>query len=429
MVDVFDPNKIENTEFASRSGISGRDAFSVPRAKVSARQLPGELIQAVGSGVLSRFGVDRPLRIERRQAQLTQGTIQDARQIKRAIENENTNEAISILVDRMNILDRMGEDTSDTRMLRDALVAGRPDVVMREVNTFLNNLPVEYIDPDMVTEQGQMISRRAGGAPTAEAVGGFQVKPAEPQDQYRPLTAEERTAFGIPDTGSYRINIRTGKPERIGSDPLVRIGDETDPYQQMQLDALASMLPDREEMQANRQAIDTFGKVEQMASLLNKNDMSGAERLFRSAFPDLSIAFGDDQGLLAAADAIRTQVAPQMRVAGSGSTSDMEFKAYLGSLPSLIQSPAGRDLLVETFRPAKERAQKRMELFRQYGTGKITVQQYLEEIEKLDSQELYTTDQKRRINGIAGTQIFQVAPAVFQEDPNDPSIVRVNENG
>ena len=220
MVDVFDPNKIENTEFTSRSGMGSRDAFSVPRARVSARQLPRDIMQAVGSGVLSSFGVDRPLRVEKRQAQLTQGTIQDARQIKRAIENENTNEAISILVDRMNILDRMGEDISDTRMLRDALVAGRPDVVMRELNTFLNSLPVEYVDPDMVTEQGQMISRRAGGAPTAEAVGGFQVKPVkpeEPQDQYRPLTQNEIAAYSLDPEGSYRMNARTGKVEKIGS--------------------------------------------------------------------------------------------------------------------------------------------------------------------------------------------------------------------
>lgn len=214
MVDVYDPNKVENTEFTSRSGMGSRDAFSVPRARVSARQLPRDIMQAVGSGVLSGFGVDRPLRVEKRQAQLTQGTIQDARQIKRALENENTNEAISILVDRMNILHRMGEDESDTRMLRDALVAGRPDVVMREVNTFLNNLPVEYIDPDMVTEQGQMISRRAGGAPTAEAVGGFEVKPEE---QYRPLTEGEIALYRLDPKGSYRMNVRTGKPERIGS--------------------------------------------------------------------------------------------------------------------------------------------------------------------------------------------------------------------
>lgn len=217
MVDVFDPNKIENTEFTSRSGMGSRDAFSVPRARVSARQLPRDIMQAVGSGVLSGFGVDRPLRVEKRQAQLTQGTIQDARQIKRAIENENTNEAISILVDRMNILDRLGEDTSDTRMLRDALVAGRPDVVMREVNTFLNSLPVEYIDPNMVTEQGQMISRRVGGAPTAEAVSGFEVKPEEPEDQFRPLTQNEIAAYSLDPEGSYRMNTRTGKVERIGS--------------------------------------------------------------------------------------------------------------------------------------------------------------------------------------------------------------------
>ncbi len=354
----------------------------------------------------------------RRQQQLLQGTIQDAQSIQQAIQGEDMPKAVDILVDRMNVLEKLGEDTSDTKMLRDALVGGRPDIVMGEINTFLSSLPKQTIDPEMITDQGQMITQRLGGAPTAQTVGGYQ-----PAESYRAMTDEERTSFGIPAGVPSRMNVQTGKPETMGGGGInINTSPESPAFsEQMQQRTMEGFLPTRESLNEQRMAITTFGKVEQMANSLNAQDMSGAEKVVRSMFPDLSISLADPNGFLAVADSLRTQVAPQMRVAGSGSTSDTEFKAYLGSLPSLLQSVEGRQVLVESFRPAAERAKQKIELARKFATGQMTFQEYLDQDLALDEGNLYSDAQKRKINRISGQVIFDLGTPVFTP-PLDGSI-------
>ena len=358
---------------------------------------------------------------ERRQQQLLQGTIMDAQAIQKAIQNEDMPKAVDVLVDRMNVLEKLGEDTSDTKMLRDALVGGRPDIVMGEINTFLSSLPKQTIDPKMITSQGQMVTQRLGGAPTAQTVGGYQ-----PAESYRAMTDQERTSFGIPTGVPSRMNVQTGKPETMGGGGInINTSPESPAFSdQMQQRTMEGFLPTRESLNEQRMAIATFGKVEQMANSLNAQDMSGAEKVLRSMFPDLSISLADPNGFLAVADSLRTQVAPQMRVAGSGSTSDIEFKAYLGSLPSLLQSVDGRQVLVESFRPAAERAKQKIELARKFATGQMTFQEYLDQDLALDEGNLYSDAQKRKINRISGQVIFDLGTPVFTP-PSDGSITPV----
>lgn len=45
------------------------------------------------------------------------------------------------------------------------------------------------------------------------------------------------------------------------------------------------------------------------------------------------------------ANSIRSRLAPTLRVAGSGATSDFEAKQFLNAIPSLIQTPQGRELM------------------------------------------------------------------------------------
>lgn len=360
------------------------------------------------------------LRKQRQQkdARLLQATALDARSIQEAIQNENMPKAIDILVDRMNLLEQMGEDTSDTKMLRDALVGGRPDIVMGEINTFLNALPKQTIDPKMITEQGQMVTQRLGGDPTAQSIQGY-----EPAEKYRPMTREERTSFGIPEGVPSRMNTQTGKPETMDSGGInINTAPSSPAFSdQMRQRTMEGFIPTRESLNEQRMAINTFGKVEQMANSLNAQDMSGAERVLRNMFPDLSVSLADPNGFLTVAESLRTQVAPQMRVAGSGSTSDMEFKAYLGSLPSLLQSVEGRQVLVESFRPAADRAQQKIELARKFAIGEITFQQYLDQDLALDQGNLYSDAQKRKINRITGQVIFDLGTPVFNP-PQDGSI-------
>tara|TARA_R110001632_G_scaffold231801_1_gene371098 strand:+ start:210 stop:1556 length:1347 start_codon:yes stop_codon:yes gene_type:complete len=355
---------------------------------------------------------------KQKEFKLLQATALDARSIQDAIQSENMPKAVDILVDRMNLLEQMGEDTSDTKMLRDALVSGRPDIVMGEINTFLSSLPKQTIDPKMLTDQGQMVTQRLGGAPTAQTVGGYQ-----PAESYRAMTDQERTSFGIPTGVPSRMNVQTGKPETMGGGGInINTSPNTPAFSdQMQQQAMEGFIPTRESLNEQRMAITTFGKVEQMANSLNAQDMSGAERIVRSMFPDLSISMADPNGIQAVADSLRTQVAPQMRVAGSGSTSDIEFKAYLGSLPSLLQSMEGRQILVESFRPAAERAKQKIELARQFAIGEMSFQQYLDADLQLDEGNLYSDAQKRKINRISGQVIFDLGAPVFTP-PSDGSI-------
>lgn len=144
---------------------------------------------------------------------LLQATALDARNIQKAIQNEDMPKAVDVLVDRMNLLEQMGEDTSDTKMLRDALVGGRPDIVMGEIDTFLKSLPEQVIDPKMVTKGGQMFTQRLGSDPTARTVAGFA---PEVEDNYRPMSPEELAAYRLPPDAPYRFNMKTNKPEYMG---------------------------------------------------------------------------------------------------------------------------------------------------------------------------------------------------------------------
>jgi hypothetical protein len=72
-------------------------------------------------------------------------------------------------------------------------------------------------------------------------------------------------------------------------------------------------------------------------------------------------ALGINPGQVSAADlaqSLVTQAAPRMRAPGSGSTSDMEFKAYMNALPSLASSEQGRQLMATYSTAFAERSAK-----------------------------------------------------------------------
>ena len=223
-------------------------AFNVPTPKRTIKDRFQDYGAAVSSDVTGRNVVSP---YQRRQQQLLQGTIMDAQAIQKAIQNEDMPKAVDVLVDRMNVLEKLGEDTSDTKMLRDALVGGRPDIVMGEIDTFLKSLPEQVIDPKMLTKGGQFVTRRLGGDPTAQTVAGF--TPEEPDKPATLRALEERARLaGIPEGseqykrfmefggGSYQETAKLGVKYRNGTiinypafgDPIVyengvRITDPT----------------------------------------------------------------------------------------------------------------------------------------------------------------------------------------------------------
>ncbi len=200
----------------NRSASSQDNFRPIPREEPSFLAKAGAFAKGFGLGsVGAGEGYVQSLRDQRQQKdmQLLQATVMDANSIQDAIRKENIPKAVDILVDRMNLLEEGGEDYEDTKMLRDALIGGRPDIVMGEIDTFLNNLPKQTIDPKLLTDQGQMVTQRLGGAPEASTVAGFT---PEAEDNYRPMSPEELAAYRLPPDAPYRFNMKTNKPEYMG---------------------------------------------------------------------------------------------------------------------------------------------------------------------------------------------------------------------
>lgn len=62
------------------------------------------------------------------------------------------------------------------------------------------------------------------------------------------------------------------------------------------------------------------------------------------------------------ANTVQTKLAPQMRAAGSGATSDFEMKAYMATIPTLATTEQGRELLGKYAQRISDRAQARAEI-------------------------------------------------------------------
>lgn len=72
------------------------------------------------------------------------------------------------------------------------------------------------------------------------------------------------------------------------------------------------------------------------------------------------------------ANTIQAKLAPQMRAAGSGATSDLEMKMFLRAIPTFATSEDGRELMAKYTRRISDRAQIRAEIVSDIeGSGKL----------------------------------------------------------
>jgi hypothetical protein len=183
----------------------------------------------------------------------------------------------------------------------------------------------------------------------------------EPKESFRPLSAEEKTQLGLPKDQSFQIS-SSGKIDQVSKGELVKniIGkgdSELEKLDAQQISAMSAKATSANEFARTASAIDT----------LLKGKGGGAVVKVGS---DIATALGlpsDTASANALATAFQTRAATQVRAAGSGSTSDIEFKAYLSVFPSLANTEQGRTLMAKGLQAFAERdaliEQKARELF------------------------------------------------------------------
>ena len=174
----------------------------------------------------------------------------------------------------------------------------------------------------------------------------------------RPLTAEERQAFGIPE-GTGAAMGSDGKPFGIGgARTQVNVdtkgaGKFSEKANELQAKRYAEMVEVADNAVPLRADIDTMaGLAEQITTGKLAGARLGLAQYAQAAGLD-SIAnslTNGKMGEMEAFTALADKLTPRMRVPGSGATSDAEGRAFKNSLPSLLKSPGGNTIIADTFR-------------------------------------------------------------------------------
>ena len=171
----------------------------------------------------------------------------------------------------------------------------------------------------------------------------------EPKESFRPLSAEEKTQLGLPKDQSFQIS-SSGKIDQVSRGELVKNiidkgSNELEKLDAQQIAAMSAKATSASEFARNAAAIDTLLKGKGGGTVVKV----GADLATALNLPS------DTASANALATALQTRGATQVRAAGSGSTSDLEFKAYLSVFPSLANTEQGRALMAKGLQAFAER--------------------------------------------------------------------------
>lgn len=114
--------------------------------------------------------------------------------------------------------------------------------------------------------------------------------------------------------------------------------------------------------------------INNLRQLSGRIGNQGATADAKEALGPYATALGIDiNGLsdVQAYSSIIQRLAPQQRAPGSGSTSDIEFKGFLKSLPAASQHPAAREMTINTMEALARDEVARGEIARKVATGEI----------------------------------------------------------
>jgi hypothetical protein len=167
---------------------------------------------------------------------------------------------------------------------------------------------------------------------------------AEPGAGFRPVTAAERTTYGLPAGVPFQVG-PDGKITEVTRGPLAQVTVDTGKREAMALKELD--VPRAKEFSDAAASARQLARDSRVISNLLKGKGGGAAIKLTT---DLMRNFGFETDTVAAndlANALATRGAVQIRAPGSGGTSDLEFRSYLQAFPSLSNTERGRELMAK----------------------------------------------------------------------------------
>lgn len=182
-----------------------------------------------------------------------------------------------------------------------------------------------------------------------------------------------------------------GTTVNVGGSAQSELSKKTDAEEATALGAILKALPKAAAVTAD---LDLLTEVLQYAP---QDPISGR---IAQLFPGVSSAG-------AAAQSIIKRVAPSLRVEGSGSTSDIEYKGMLESLPSLVNYPEANMAIAGMMRAKAQLDIERGNIVRQWQDSDRSpeaTQAMRNALTELDTRSIMTPETRRLISGMSGAE-------------------------
>ena len=191
----------------------------------------------------------------------------------------------------------------------------------------------------------------------------------EPKESFRPLSAEEKKTFGLPQDQSFQIS-SSGKIDQVTKGALVKnvIGGEEGAFVKKSQEKLAENYVTIAD--SGRTARRSLSDITRLESLLEKTP-TGFGASAKLAAGNIGIA---TKGLseLQAADALINKLVPQQRPPGSGTMSDADLELYKKSVVRIINQPGANKLIIESTKDINNYIVKEADIANQVLNGKIS---------------------------------------------------------
>lgn len=146
------------------------------------------------------------------------------------------------------------------------------------------------------------------------------------------------------------------------------------------------------------QAQGRLADIQQLREISNRVGSPGAVAGVLERVGPVATALGiniDGLSDIQAFNAVIQRIAPQLRVSGSGATSDLEFRGMLRASPSLLTEPAARTAILDTMEAFTRRSIAESEIAKRLATEEITRQQAEQQLRALpDPMQSFRTWQR-----------------------------------
>ena len=157
--------------------------FQSPPQQQSKLQKFGEMLGGFGAGVQGRgqeYLADLQERRAEEEKKRLSAMVKDAKQVYDFINRGDVNNAEALIQDRVQMINRLGGDPSDTARIGSMLQSGNIGLAKQELETFLRPfMPTETVKAADVVDGQRVVIDPLTGETRAEPILGFQAAPEE----------------------------------------------------------------------------------------------------------------------------------------------------------------------------------------------------------------------------------------------------------